>query len=127
MKVVLVEPGKASVITEIEHSLEAMQKAVGGLIEPFYAYEDKGVVIICNEEGKLKNPVVFNRTMFSNPGDTESDIVDIIAGTFFVCKIGEENFEGFVDEKEAEYWQKIFEPVHEFSFNEDDAIVIAVK
>ena len=44
---------------------------------------------------------------------SKTDIVDIIAGTFFVCKISEENFEGFVDEKEAEYWQKIFEPVQE--------------
>ena len=36
MTVVYVEPNKAPYVTEIAHTLEAEQKAVGGLIEPIY-------------------------------------------------------------------------------------------
>lgn len=36
MTVVYVEPHKAPYVTEIAHTLEAEQKAVGGLIEPIY-------------------------------------------------------------------------------------------
>lgn len=36
MTVVYVEPHKSPYITEMSHTLEAEQKAVGGLIEPIY-------------------------------------------------------------------------------------------
>ena len=50
MTVVYVEPHKAPYIAEIEHTLEAEQKAVGGLIEPIYLGD---VCLVGNEEAKL--------------------------------------------------------------------------
>lgn len=38
--------------TEIDNTLEAMQKIVGGYIETVTL--DKNIVLICNEEGRLK-------------------------------------------------------------------------
>ena len=52
MKVVLLEPRKYAKVVEIEHTLENMQKVVGGYIEAVYPFEDE-VAVICNEEGKL--------------------------------------------------------------------------
>lgn len=50
--------------TQIENTLEAMQKVVGGYIEPVrhpaneivrYAFDGKPVTLVVNEEGKLHN------------------------------------------------------------------------
>lgn len=49
--VLLVEPNKYPKFIEIEDSLEAMQRAVGGDIEEYMPFSDE-VAIICNEEGK---------------------------------------------------------------------------
>ena len=52
MKVLMVEPGKVPYETEIEGGLESLQKAVGGLIEFTYPFDDNA--FICgNEEAKL--------------------------------------------------------------------------
>ena len=47
IKVVLLEPGKLARAVEIDASLAGMQKVVGGLIEPFYPFEEQ-VCIVCN-------------------------------------------------------------------------------
>lgn len=47
IKVVLLEPGKLARTAEINASLAGMQKVVGGLIEPFYPFEEQ-VCIVCN-------------------------------------------------------------------------------
>lgn len=52
MKAVYKEPGKAARIVEIEDSLRALQKAVGGYIEAVTLFAD--VAILCNEEGRLQ-------------------------------------------------------------------------
>lgn len=51
MKVLKKEPGKKPEWVEIDNTLEALQKAVGGYIQavPYYNY-----VVICDEEGRLK-------------------------------------------------------------------------
>ena len=51
MKILVCEPGKHPYVKEIEHTLENLQKTVGGYIETVTISTD--VVIICNEEGKL--------------------------------------------------------------------------
>ena len=54
IKVVLLEPGKLARATEIDASLAGMQKTVGGLIEPFYPFEEQ-VCIVCNEESRRRD------------------------------------------------------------------------
>lgn len=53
LRVVLVEPGKAARVAEINGSLEGMQKTVGGYIQAVYPFEET-VCLVCNEEGKLQ-------------------------------------------------------------------------
>jgi len=51
IEVMVFEPGKSGEMRSIDDSLEAMQAVVGGYIEQVvFAH---GLVIICNEEGKL--------------------------------------------------------------------------
>lgn len=57
IKVLFKEPNEPIKDIEIENSLKAFQEAVGGYIETVTFAED--LVIICNEEGRLKN-MAFN-------------------------------------------------------------------
>lgn len=84
LSVLLVEPGKYPQMVEMEDSLEAMQRIVGGDIEEFMPYVDE-VAIICNDEGKM-NGQPPNRAIYFEPEGAESrEMVDIIFGTFFIC------------------------------------------
>lgn len=97
IKVVFVEPGQTARITEIDNSLESMQKIVGGYIERFTL--DDEVCIICNEEGKLEG-LPLNRAIFY-----EGELIEIIAGTFFICADPweSEHFESLTDDQAKEY------------------------
>lgn len=53
LKVVFKEVGKNPIEMEIEDTLEAKQKLVGGLIEVVQYKDD--LLLICNEEGKISN------------------------------------------------------------------------
>ena len=99
MKIVFVEPHKPPYIAEIEDTLEAKQKAVGGFIQP--VYNDDGTVLICDDESKLKDGCVGNRH-YSETG--------IIAGNFFVCGDDGENFIGLTDEQAEQYMERFAEP-----------------
>lgn len=77
ISVLLVEPGKYPRMIEIEDSLEAMQRVVGGDIEEFMPYEEE-IAIICNGESKM-NGMLPNRAIYSEPeGATGREMVDII-------------------------------------------------
>ena len=69
ISVVLVEPNKYPKVVEIEDTLEAMQKIVGGCIEQYMPFDDE-VAIICNDEGKL-NGLPLNRAIYSEPENVE--------------------------------------------------------
>ena len=98
MTVVYVEPHKAPYIAEIEHTLEAEQKAVGGLIEPIYLGD---VCLVGNEEAKLIG-MEGNRRI----GDGTS----IIAGPFFICGLTEDDFRGITAEEAEKYMIQFREP-----------------
>ena len=70
IKVVLLEPGKLARTAEIDASLAGMQKTVGGLIEPFYPFEEQ-VCIVCNEESKI-NGMRPNRSVKNDDGRDHS-------------------------------------------------------
>lgn len=80
ISVLLIEPNKYPKMTEIDDTLEAMQKVVGGDIEEYMPFDDD-VAIICNEEGKV-NGLPPNRAVYE---ENSREMLDIICGKFFVA------------------------------------------
>lgn len=105
IKVLKVEPDKLPEVIEMPNELSAMQGIVGGYIE--VAPIAEGVAIVCNEEGKL-NKAKLNRPIYHN-----GQMVDIIAGTFFIAgddiNIGE--FVSLTDAQVAQYSKQFHDPV----------------
>ena len=79
MKVLVIQPEQEPEVREINGDLSSLQAVVGGLIEAVYPF-DEPVALICNEEGKISG-LPWNRCL----RDAEGDILDILAGTFFLC------------------------------------------
>ena len=105
MKVLVIEPLKEPYVKSIEDDLESMQEIVGGLIQAIYPFDHPEIALICNEEGKLKR-LPLNRALL----DIDGNIIDIVAGTFFLCSApsDSENFESLSDEQ-IERYKKRFE------------------
>lgn len=114
ISVVLVEPNKYPEVVEIEDTLEAMQKIVGGCIEQYMPFDDE-VAIICNDEGKL-NGLPLNRAICTE----NKKILDIIAGTFFIvyAPFESEKFLSMPNELAKKYKEKFKYP-ERFSVTDD--------
>lgn len=104
LDVLLVEPGRYPRMTSIGSDLASLQKAVGGDIEAFYPYDDP-VAIVCNDEGKI-NGDPLNRAVKDEGGE----IIDIIAGSFFVCGLGEDDFASLPKDMQEKYGEKFHQP-----------------
>ena len=74
---------------------------VGGYIQALFPYDDP-VALICHEEGKLIG-LPWNRPL----RDDEGMIYDIIAGTFLVTGLTEDNF-GSLPQGMIEKYSEIF-------------------
>lgn len=96
MRVVIVEPGKYARIADIDGSLNSMQEIVVGSICAAYPWEER-VGLVCNDEG-LINGMLPCRYI---PG------YQVICGPFFICGLGEENFDSLTEEQAARY-EKLF-------------------
>lgn len=105
IQVVLLEPGKTARVIQLEHTLESMQKIVGGDIEAFYPFYEQ-VCIVCNGEGKLVG-LPLNRAIRDE--DTK-EILDIIAGTCFLCDCSGESFGSLSQEQQQRYLKKYRNP-----------------
>lgn len=115
MKILMVEPGKAPVVTEIGNDLESMQKAVDGLIEVVYLEDD--VLIVCNEEGKC----------MGLEGNRRVDNGDIIAGAFLICGGNDEGeMISLTNEQIKKYSERFKEPEYYTAEEVEDAIFIEV-
>ena len=116
MQVLLVQPMREPKVIEIEaKSLESMQKVVDGYIEAVYPFEDDPeIALICNEEGKL-NGKELNRAVY----DSNHEVMDVIAGDFFICSAPEssDNFEGLSAEAAKKYARKFRDPEIFISYN----------
>lgn len=99
--VVLCVPGKCAKVTEIENTLEGLQRAVEGNIEAFYPFEEQ-VCIVCNEEGKF-NGMEPNRAVYGEDGI----IMDVVFGPFFICDCTGSDF-GSLDNEQLERYRKQF-------------------
>lgn len=112
IKVILVEPGKTASIRFIDKGLESYQKTVGGWIEQFCPFDDP-VAIICNEEGKIEG-LPLNRAVKNKNGE----VLDIIAGTFFICGLGEEEYCSIPDDLSMKYHDMFYNPEYFVMHNE---------
>lgn len=94
IKSLLVEPYELPELIEINNTLEAKQKIVGGYIEIICLQNDNDVLLICNEEGKI-NGLKLNRDIG----------YDIIAGPFLVVGNDYENggFKSLTEEQIIKY------------------------
>lgn len=86
MTVLVIEPEKKPYVKDISSGLASLQKEVGGYIQAVYPFEDP-VAIICDEEAKLTGKEL-NRAL----RDEDGQIYDIVAGSFLVAGLGEEDF-----------------------------------
>ena len=100
MEVLLVEPGKEARIAKIGDGLKSLQAAVGGWIEAIQPFDDP-VALVCNDEGKIMQ-MPLNRALRGEDGK----IYDAIAGPFFICGLGEDNFCSLPKELQTKYMGK---------------------
>ena len=91
--VIAVKPGKKPIVKEIENALKSLQHEVDGYIQAVYPWNEP-VALICDEESKLKNKP-FNRAL----RDESGKIYDIVAGTFLIVGLGDEDFCSLTDEQ----------------------------
>ena len=80
MKILVIAPLEEPVLREIDGSLAAMQRIVGGLIQAVYPFEEP-VALVCHDEGKLLG-LPLNRALYH---PETGELCDVIAGTFFLC------------------------------------------
>lgn len=86
MIVLVVEQGKHPYTKKIQPGLKSLQREVGGHIEAVYPFPEP-VAIVCRETGKLDG-CPLNRALRDEAGA----IYDVIAGTFLVVGLTEEDF-----------------------------------
>ena len=104
INVLVVEPEKKPYPKEISSELASLQKEVGGYIQAVYPFAEP-VAIICDEEAKLTGKPL-NRAL----RDEDGDIYDIVAGKFFICGLGDENFASLPKELQQKYEEKFRQP-----------------
>lgn len=97
MTVLVVEPERRPYKKAIEPGLRSLQAEVGGYIEAVYPYEDT-VALLVNEEGKIEG-LPYNRVLRNEDGK----IYDIVAGTFLVVGLGEEDFSSLTPEQISKF------------------------
>ena len=104
MTVLVVEPMKEPYVKEIDPGLRSLQAEVGGDIGAAYPFRDP-VALVCNDEGKLIG-LDLNRGL----RDENGELYDIMAGTFLVVGLGEEDFASLSPELAQKYMEHFRQP-----------------
>ena len=99
MKVLIVKPHEHPFVGELA-DLEAMQECVGGYIEAIHPWPDLRAALVCDEDG-LSHDSDWNRLVCQGV---------YIKGTFFICGVGEEDFEDLPDELIAHFSKELYAP-----------------
>ena len=86
LSVLKIAPGQYPQQVEIDNDLKSLQQAVGGSIGASYPFADP-VAIVYADDGKLMG-LPLNRALW----DEDGLMYDVIAGTFLVVGLGEEDF-----------------------------------
>ena len=115
--VLVVEPGKEPYEKEIDSGLSSLQNEVGGYIQAVYPFEEP-VAVICNEEGKFEG-LPLNRALRNDDGE----IYDIVAGTFLVVGLTEDNF-GSLTPELMQHFTEYFKTPEQFAKLGDRIVAI---
>ena len=107
LSVLQIAPGQYPKQVEIDNDLKALQQAVGGSIGATYPFDDP-VAIVYNDDGKLMG-LPLNRAL----RDEHGEAYDVIAGTFLVVGLDEEDF-GSLSPDLAEKFEKKFHQPEDF-------------
>ena len=102
--VLLVETNQYPRPVEIGTELEDLQGAVGGYIEVVYPF-DEPVGLVMNEEGKLDG-LPLNRAR----RDEDGEIYDVVAGSFLVVGLTDENFGSLTPDQMKTFEEKFHSP-----------------
>ena len=114
IRVVIVEPGKYAREAEIGTELSDLQEVCEGWIQTYYPFEEM-VCIVCNDEGKI-NGMPLNRGIRD---EETGEIIDIIAGPFFICDCSTENFGSLSQEQVDRYLEQFRKPERFYQLGEE--------
>ena len=117
MRVLVVEPGRKPYVKRIQNNLESLQKEVGGYIQAVYPFEDP-VAIVCNEEAKLCG-MPLNRAL----RDEDGRVYDIIAGTFMITGLSDEDFCSLTPQLLKRYEERFYFP-EQFIVSGDKMMIV---
>ena len=104
LSVLQIAPGHYPQQVEIDNDLKAFQQAVGGSIGASYPFDDP-VAIVYNDDGKLMG-LTLNRAL----RDENGEAYDVVAGTFLVVGLGEEDFASLSPELMQKYEEHFHQP-----------------
>ena len=105
LDVLLVKPNEHPRNVSIGAELEDLQQAVGGSIGASYPFADDPIAIVYNDDGKLMG-LPLNRALW----DEDGLMYDVIAGTFLVVGLGEEDFVSLSPELTQKYEEEFHQP-----------------
>ena len=108
IEILVIKQDEKPIRKTIPNTLEAKQHEVGGYIEPFGL--KNGATIYCNEEGKLGS-WTLNRAIraYDLEDVSDSQIVEMMAGTFFISGFDLESGEdASLTEEQFDHWAKRF-------------------
>ena len=120
LSVLVVEPQKKPYAKEIGGDLKSLQHEVGGYIQAVYPFREP-VALICDDEGKLSGKAL-NRAL----RDEEGKIYDVVAGTFLITGLGEENFISLTPEQ-MEHFMQYFQTPEQFWIGNGKIIVSPMR
>lgn len=120
LSVLVVEPQKKPYAKEIAGGLESLQHEVGGYIQAVYPFREP-VALICDDEGKLAGKAL-NRAL----RDEEGKIYDVVAGTFLIAGLGEEDFISLTPEQ-MEHFMQYFQMPEQFWIGNGKIIVSPMR
>lgn len=104
LTVLEIAPGQYPKQVVIDNDLKALQQAVDGPIAASYPFEDP-VAIVYNDEGKLMG-LPLNRALRDESGQS----YDVVAGTFLVVGLGDEDFASLSPELAQKYEEHFHQP-----------------
>lgn len=111
MQVVFCRPNENATIETIEGSFDSIKQAVNGRIEAFCPFSDRNdprienIVLVCNADNKNGGYDPCRLLV-----DSDSNIADIIFGSFFLCYGPEDEFISLPDDLARKIQSKFYYP-----------------